>query len=320
MNEESIKQFISNFNTSIEKFTAGKSNEHTLILFEVLNKFLDSLTKPEIKTFSKNIVNKYTENHQKIKQKYLKAIINITHIKTVRRLFIKWKHRTNQTHSKQEQTQSIGSNYHIHKLNKSSNESFINRQEMYTRKQKEKKNKISSQTEEDLIAQCTFSPKVFSTKDQMSPGVRNKKAVDRLLADSNRRNEIYFKKQYESNSKAKVNSLGNNNTTNNKAINKLYQDAKEREVSMKTLQQQIDEERGITFKPVSFTKDSGYEVSTQFHERNKKLVDDRHNFVFVYDYLRQSKFNDNALYKKNQLIPKAIEINNEKEPDKEIKQ
>jgi hypothetical protein len=80
----------------------------------------------------------------------------------------------------------------------------------------------------------------------------------------------------------------------------------------KILQKAIDEEMGITFKPKSFTSKSGYVVDSNFEDRNKKLIEDRNNFVFVYDYLRQSKFNENVYGNgnSNKLLKDYIQKNN----------
>ena len=73
-------------------------------------------------------------------------------------------------------------------------------------------------------------------------------------------------------------------------------------------------ERGITFKPKSYTnKSKNYKIEGNFNERNKKLLEDRQNFAFVYDYLRQKKINENSIgggYP-NQLIYNYLQGNND---------
>ena len=55
-------------------------------------------------------------------------------------------------------------------------------------------------------------------------------------------------------------------------------------------------ERGITFKPKSYTnKSKNYKIEGNFNERNKKLLEDRQNFAFVYDYLRQKEIDENLV-------------------------
>jgi hypothetical protein len=107
----------------------------------------------------------------------------------------------------------------------------------------------------------------------------------------------------------KKNSTLYNNTKSNKSSGdskpktrttssrheQLYKDYKTLENKKKQLQKNIDTERGLTFKPKSFTSNSGYTIQGNFDERNKKLLEDRQNFVFVYNYLRDRKYNDDLV-------------------------
>ena len=80
----------------------------------------------------------------------------------------------------------------------------------------------------------------------------------------------------------------------------------------KMLQKTFDEEMGMTFKPKSFTSGSGYVVDSNFEDRNKKLIEDRNNFIFVYDYLRRSKFNEKVVGGSNdsKLLKEYLQKNN----------
>lgn len=299
-----MQSFVSSYNDIADQ-AHNDNNELNMIISYVLTNYLSSLSKPQLAGISNNIICKYEENQKKIKQKYLQSIITLIKRKVTQRHFLLWKRPSITKNERSQPTKMTKS----HKLVRMPSESFINRQEGYFQKTIEKKKKITSKTEEDLLLQCTFAPKIISTNDQMSPLARSKKAIDRLIEDTNRRRDIHNKKKFESLNKRKSSLSNTTSCGNKKTFDKLYYDAKEREEYKKELQQHLDEQRGITFKPISFTKDSGYEVSTQFEERNKKLLDDRHNFVFVYDYLRQSKHNEQCLNKKNQLIQKAIKEN-----------
>lgn len=107
----------------------------------------------------------------------------------------------------------------------------------------------------------------------------------------------------------KKNSTLYNNTKSNKSSGdskprtrttssrheQLYKDYKDLENKRMKLQKEIDNERGMTFKPTSYTANSGYVIQSNFSERNKKLLEDRQHFVFVYNYLRQRKFDENVL-------------------------
>ena len=132
----------------------------------------------------------------------------------------------------------------------------------------------------------------------LSPKGNKQTAFDRLYRNN------YMKEQQHS----KHNTIYNN-TKSNKSFGdakhspktassrheQLYKDYKTLENKKKQLQKNIDTERGLTFKPKSFTSNSGYTIQGNFDERNKKLLEDRQNFVFVYNYLRDRKYNDDLV-------------------------
>ena len=52
-------------------------------------------------------------------------------------------------------------------------------------------------------------------------------------------------------------------------------------------------------------------IESNFGERNKKLLEERQNFAFVYDYLRQKKYNEGKIGKKsNDLLSNYLLSNN----------
>jgi hypothetical protein len=132
----------------------------------------------------------------------------------------------------------------------------------------------------------------------LSPKGNKQTAFDRLYRNN------YMKEQQHS----KHNTIYNN-TKSNKSFGdakhrpktassrheQLYKDYKDLENKRMKLQKEIDNERGMTFKPTSYTANSGYVIQSNFSERNKKLLEDRQHFVFVYNYLRQRKFDENVL-------------------------
>ena len=140
----------------------------------------------------------------------------------------------------------------------------------------------------------------------LSPKGKNQTAFDRLYRNN------YIKEQQQS----KHNTIYNN-TKSNKSFGdakhrpktassrheQLYKDYKDLENKRMKLQKEIDNERGMTFKPTSYTANSGYVIQSNFNERNKKLLEDRQHFVFVYNYLRQRKFDENVLgYNRNGML------------------
>ena len=69
----------------------------------------------------------------------------------------------------------------------------------------------------------------------------------------------------------------------------------------------------LTFKPKIFTEKNGFLIEDNFEERNKKLLEDRKNFAFVYDYLRQKELSENSVGggKTNDLLQHYINKNNQ---------
>ena len=60
----------------------------------------------------------------------------------------------------------------------------------------------------------------------------------------------------------------------------------------------------------SYTSNSGYTIESNFGERNKKLLEERQNFAFVYDYLRQKKYNEGKIGKKSDDLLQNYLMNN----------
>ena len=207
-------------------------------------------------------------------------------------------------------------------------DSFLNRQEKFSQHFRESREKTSSKMEEEMKLLYTFSPKVnnkvpsnmFNRNNNISPGRKN----DNIFVGgyyerpkhNNKSSERHVSPTVENNLKAydrlyregasKLRERHAKNKEGNKSfnvhkrvvskdtINKMHMKYVDYANNKKILQKAIDEEMGITFKPKSFTSKSGYVVDSNFEDRNKKLIEDRNNFVFVYDYLRQSKFNENV--------------------------
>lgn len=206
-------------------------------------------------------------------------------------------------------------------------ENFLSRQEVFSQRVKEHKQKNETRQEEELRLLYTFSPKVntstsFSKKNaieynnNVSPlmkenggqNVRKSNPFDRLYKNSGIKAKKSNSLQFSSFSK--LDNKKKRPKTSKRGHEKLYKDYKEYENKKKNLQKEIDMERGITFKPKCYTANSGYNVESNFEERNKKLIEDRNNFVFVYDYLRQCKFNEHVLGNGNKLLQNYLVKNN----------
>ena len=223
------------------------------------------------------------------------------------------------------------SNYHL--------DSFLTRQERFSQRLKEKKDQHTSKIEEEMRLLYTFSPKVnnyplhtvnksnnfisindmnYSNHHDMMISNYNDKgerererkqsAFDRLYKEGTSRikeRNLKDKEGYRSGNESKK-------VVSKASINKMHKKYVDYEKKKKMLQKTFDEEMGITFKPKSFTVGSGYVVDSNFEDRNKKLIEDRNNFIFVYDYLRRSKFNEKVVGGSNdsKLLKEYLQKNN----------
>jgi hypothetical protein len=225
-------------------------------------------------------------------------------------------------------------------------DSFLNRQEKFSQRVRESREKTSSKMEEEMKLLYTFSPKVnnrvpsniFNRNNNISPGRKNDnifvggyyerpkhnnksserhvsptvennlKAYDRLYREGSSKLRERHARDKEGNKSFNVHKR----VVSKDTINKMHMKYVDYANNKKILQKAIDEEMGITFKPKSFTSKSGYVVDSNFEDRNKKLIEDRNNFVFVYDYLRQSKFNENVYGggNSNKLLKDYVQKNN----------
>ena len=233
--------------------------------------------------------------------------------------------------------------YSPHKVSLSNYQldSFLTRQERFSQRLKEKKDQHTSKIEEEMRLLYTFSPKVNNyplhtvnksnnfisiNNNDMNYGnhhdmmiinyndkgererERKQSAFDRLYKEGTSRikeRNLKDKEGYRSGNESKK-------VVSKASINKMHKKYVDYEKKKKMLQKTFDEEMGITFKPKSFTVGSGYVVDSNFEDRNKKLIEDRNNFIFVYDYLRRSKFNEKVVGGSNdsKLLKEYLQKNN----------
>ena len=336
---------------------------------------------------------KYAHNKLKVKLKYAHALFNLYNLHSKRTWINKWKafslkkdydlifDKINESNHNHYNKHNKKSNANVNNRLKSSSpikninvhnatnmnvnsqyDTFLNRQEKFSQRVKQKKQMNTNKIEEELHLLYTFSPKVntkpfhaqqshlysphynLSTNgnncaDRNLPSSNNLHtasnnirsngfAYDRCVSPKVAKKQSSFDRLYR-NSSAKMKQKNLSTKASNKSFNvkkavpskakidKLHKDYKTYENKKKDLQKKIDEDMGITFKPKSFTANSGYVVDSNFEERNKKLIEDRNNFVFVYDYLRQCKFNEHVLgggnsnkLLKEYLVKNNVEIEN----------
>ncbi len=138
---------------------------------------------------------------------------------------------------------------------------------------------IQNKSEEEIDFICSFAPKL----NTISHKIKSKyKTIEKSRIESQRR-------------KSKNLSSKKNNISV-RVCERLYNDFNKLLEKRTELTKVIDSERGITFKPQSFTINSKYnKIESNFEDRNKKLLEDRQNFAFVYDYLRQKQYDENLV-------------------------
>ena len=140
----------------------------------------------------------------------------------------------------------------------------------------------------------------------LSPKNYTKSSFDRLYRNNCSREQLPIKNGFLYNKNIKNNKSSSDLKTRPKTAfsrhEQLYKHYKTLENKKRKLQKEIDTERGLTFKPFCYTSHSGYTIQSNFDERNKKLLEDRENFVFVFNYLRDRKHNDNLYGNGNKMI------------------
>ena len=317
-------------------FTNNSPSEYEIIIRTIFD-YISSLSPNQLKILSKGIIDGYNGNKNKIKNKFAYRLFEIYQNIDIKKTLKKWskiiKKEINNEYNYQNNNNSFNYNninssnnndYYSHNLksinSKSPNDkkkidkkniskliyesrkkelegitqNFINRQEKYYNKIKKNREKAFYKNEEEMQLLCSFSPKL-----------NNKK----LNIKSKYQSPLTTKRQMTKNSTSTNRILSPNN--NSKIISeRLYNEYSKMQRRKVELQKEIDNQRGITFKPKSYTTNSGYTIESNFGERNKKLLEERQNFAFVYDYLRQKKYNEGKIGKKNDDLLQNYIINN----------
>jgi len=300
-------------------------NNKDEMIFQALNNYIMGLTSNQIKIISKNILGKFNQYIGNIRNKFLNNLVNIYSKQKLNQYIEKWKKidfvkientnlnnnniiekkkdiKTNDnTYFKKisneirnkisnfkrdySNPKKINKSYNIsHNIDKKIKENktnnFIVRQIEYSKILKLKKELIHNQNEEEIINLCSFSPKL----NTITPSIKSKyKKIIQNKPSQERKRQISSSKK-------------NNNNISSKVSERLYNDYSKYKKKKNELIKEIDIERGITFKPKSYTnKSKYYKVEGNFDDRNKKLLEDRQNFAFVYDYLRQKEIDDNLV-------------------------
>ena len=161
------------------------------------------------------------------------------------------------------------------KKNKSNNTSksiindFINRQDDYNKSRSIRREKLKKLSDIEYENACTFSPKIVTRTidDNYNHNHSNQNIYQKLYEDSTRRQVAHNKKvnEYVKHIKSESNkNFSSKNGSNHSKqivskdkIQKLYNDYKNKSVTRKKLTNKINNENGITFKPI-FSKIPDY--------------------------------------------------------------
>ena len=307
---------------SVSNIQLVKTNKDEMI-FQALNNYIMGLTANQIKIISKNILGKFNQYIGNIKNKFLNQLVNIYSKQNLNQYFEKWKkidnikiennNLNNYNDKKSERNindsiyfkkisneirkkfstfkrdysnpKKINKSYHTSynidkKLKDNKTNNFIARQVEYSKLSEIKRELIHNQNEEEIINLCSFSPKL----NTISASIKSKYK------------KIIKNKPFSETKRQISSSKKNNNNISSKVSERLYNDYSKYKKKKNELIKEIDIERGITFKPKSYTnKSKYYKVEGNFDDRNKKLLEDRQNFAFVYDYLRQKEIDENLV-------------------------
>ena len=342
LSKNSINIFLTILNNEIDNVNNNNKNiiNNSNILLNSIINFVSNLTNNDIKNLANGLLERFNENKNKIKEKYLLKLFEIYQNKFLYYFLIKWKNfikfydNNNNNNHHHKISSYIENSYNStisykflnnnsnnnskiykknlsyknlnnfnHSTNPNLKEDFFSRLKNYSKKAQDNIEKNIILRENELKNLCSFSPKVNSS----SKNVKSKYNRSKINNNNNQFKELKSN-HYRKNSNSKLSTL-----SNKEAIDRLYNDYKNSQIRKKNLQKEIDEERGLTFKPKIFTEKNGIVIEDNFEERNKKLLEDRKNFAFVYDYLRQKELSENSVGggKTNDLLQSYINRNNQ---------
>ena len=327
-------------------FTNTSPSEYEIII-RTLFDYISSLSPNQLKVLSKGIIDGYNENKNKIKNKFAFRLLEIYQNLDIKNALKKWAKNKKKEIKNEYNSLNKNNSYNINNNNYNNNndndnnknndyyfqnikiinskspndkkkyidkkninkliyeskkkelegitQNFINRQEKYYNKIQKNREKAYYKNEEEMQLLCSFSPKL----NNKNLNIKSKYQSPLTSKRQNTKNSI---------STNRISSPNNNSKIISERLYNEYSKMQRRKIE---LQKEIDNQRGITFKPKSYTINSGYTIDSNFGERNKKLLEERQNFAFVYDYLRQKKYNEGKIGKKNDELLQNYLINND---------
>jgi hypothetical protein len=277
LNTKTRKIFETFFRKEKTSQKKSPSTPITTLLSLTLTKLIKSFTDSQLNETTTNIYNSFITNKRNASSKLILSIKTFQTIKQLKYFFYKWLQTTNkeQFHTLNTNTfsnkdiltyKTITSNKDINSdivnPNINAKQNFMKRQETY--KDKKIMNTKRKLFEKETVSNtlCPFTPTIYTKGYNF---ISNKSAFKRLYDDSSRRLKTYATKQnnYMKEIKNKStwkasntsrfysnNKKGNNTLDHEKPGEKLYNDYKLLQDKKRSLQKEIDKERGMIFKPI----------------------------------------------------------------------
>ena len=256
-------------------------SKHLLKLFTILENLLYS----NIKYFFilwKNIHNTIKDKKNKFIQrsKSTDKLFHVPNNKQKNNLFnlndlysintVNKNNKNNNNYSNTEYNNNYSNSKHTTNNNTILNQNFLTLLDKFQSKKEYDKKIVRSMNEDDVNINCTFTPNLSLTRK------RNNKF--RKKNESHKLYSLDHPMKIEEKPKKKV---------DNARMNKLYNDFQRKNIINEKLKQNIDKENGITFSPkLNVNSQYNKRIKDNFYERNQKLLEDRKDFVYGFNLLR----------------------------------
>ena len=229
------------------------------MLSKTVNDFLSTLPKElKIKT-ADNIVSRYNENKRNSSLKLMKQALFNNDLKNLSSIFSRWKDSKYIRQKSGRNESAMKTKCNVSTVNQSYTSSsivqqdFMTRQKTFTDQVKKKKEQYLNDKENLNCELCPFTPTLITKSSKYTS---NKNPFKRLYEDSTRRTLENSKRQNKIMQDIKnQSSWRSKNATKAKSATKrilgekLYNDYKVYLNKKKYLQKEIDNERGISFRP-----------------------------------------------------------------------
>lgn len=277
LNTKTRKTFETFFQKEKTLSKQSSSTPIATLLSLTLTKLIKSFTDSRLNETTTNIYNSFITNKRNASSKLILSIKTFQTIKQLKYFFYKWTQTTNK-----EQFHTLNTNAFSNKdiltyktitSNKDINSDIVNQninaQQNFMKRQETYKNKKIMNTKRKLFEKetvsntlCPFTPTIYTKGYNFIP---NKTAFKRLYDDSSRRLKTYITKQNNYMKEIKNKSTwktsntsrfysntkkGNITLDHEKPGEKLYNDYKLLQDKRRSLQKEIDKERGMIFKPI----------------------------------------------------------------------